>query len=266
AWDVSVHTNTLLERWGYLKFKPRARLMRTPMARAAVPMAKKILPAKVARQAKGATFAAIDWSRTRAFASPIPQQGLYVNLEGRERFGIVPADELETTKDDLVRRFQELRGPDGQPVVDRVYRSEEVFSGDALAGAPDVLPVLKDHRFEIDDEIFHTEPFTDLSHLPRGAHHPDGIVIVAGRGARAGGAVDARVLDVTPTLLYLAGAEIPEGLDGRVITSAFEDDFLAGQPVRTTTAMGSQERDEDSPYSAEEEALIEESLRGLGYL
>jgi hypothetical protein len=51
-----------------------------------------------------------------------------------------------------------------------------------------------------------------------------------------------------------------------VITSAFEDDFLAGDPVRTTAAMGSQERDQESPYSAEEEALIEESLRGLGYL
>ena len=266
AWEVSVHTNTLLESWGYLRFKPRARLMRTRLARAAVPVAKKALPAKVARQAKSATFAAIDWSRTRAFASPIPQQGLYVNLKGRERFGIVSPDELETTKDDLVRRFQELRGPDGRPVVDRVYRSEEVFDGDALDGAPDVLPVLKDHRFEIDDEIFHTEPFTDLSHMPRGAHHPDGIVIVAGRGARAGATVDARVLDVTPTLLYLAGAQIPEGLDGRVITSAFEDDFLAGDPVRTTAAMGSQERDQESPYSAEEEALIEESLRGLGYL
>jgi hypothetical protein len=128
------------------------------------------------------------------------------------------------------------------------------------------LPVLKDHRFEIDDEIFHTEPFTDLSHMPRGAHHPDGIVIVAGRGVRPAAAVDARVLDVTPTLLYLAGAAIPDGLDGRVITAAFEDDFFAGNPVRTTAAMGSQERDEESPYSAEEEALIEESLRGLGYL
>ena len=266
AWEVSVHTNTLLERWGYLRFKPRARLMRTKLARAAVPFAKRILPAKVARQAKGATFAAIDWSRTKAFASPIPQQGLYVNLKGREPYGTVEPSELDAIKDDLVRRFEELVGPDGKPVVDRVYRSEEVFSGDALAGAPDVLPVLRDHRFEIDDEIFHTEPFTDLSHLPRGAHHPDGIVVVAGPGARAGAEVRARVLDVTPTLLYMAGAEVPEGLDGSVITDAFEDDFLTSHPVRTTDALTSEERDEESPYSAEEEALIEESLRGLGYL
>jgi hypothetical protein len=31
-------------------------------------------------------------------------------------------------------------------------------------------------------------------------------------------------------------------------------------------ALSSGERDESSPYSEEEEAVIEESLRGLGYL
>lgn len=266
AWEVSVHTNALLEQWGYLKLKPTARAMQTSLARKMVPLAKKILPAKVAREAKGKTFAAIDWSQTKAFASPIPQQGIYVNLEGRERFGIVPPGELEVVKDDLVRRFEELTGPDGQRVTDTVYRSEDVFSGDSLKGAPDVLPVLKDHRWEIDDEIFHRDPFTDLSHLPRGAHHPDGIVIVAGTGVTQKTDLQASVLDVTPTLLYLAGAAIPEGLDGTVITDAFDHAHMTAVPPRAMDAMDKGARDEASPYSAEEEAMIEESLRGLGYL
>ena len=263
AWEVSVHTNTLLESWGYLRFKPAARVMRTGLARALVPVAKRILPAKVAREAKGKTFAAIDWSKTKAFASPIPQQGIYVNLVGRERLGIVERDELDSVKADLVTRFQSLKGPDGEPVTDRVYRSEDVFDGAALDGAPDVLPVLRDHRYELDDEIFHTEPFTDLSHLPRGAHHPDGIVVVAGPEVTARDDLRASVLDVTPTLLHLAGAKVPGGLDGGVITDAFGP---GGRPVQTIDALDTAARDEESPYSAEEEAMIEESLRGLGYL
>jgi predicted AlkP superfamily phosphohydrolase/phosphomutase len=266
AWEVSVHTNALLEQWGYLKLKPSARAMQTSLARSLVPLAKRILPAKVAREAKNKTFGAIDWSQTKAFASPIPQQGIFVNLKGRERLGIVEPSELAAIKDDLVQRFTDLKGPDGAPVTDRVYRSEDVFSGHAMAGAPDVLPVLKDHRWEIDDEIFHRSPFTDLSHLPRGAHHPDGIVIVAGEGVKPTGDLAASVLDVTPTLLYLAGAGIPSGLDGKVIRDAFEDSHLSSSPPKDAAAMDATTRDEASPYTPEEEAMIEESLRGLGYL
>ena len=266
AWEVSVHTNALLEEWGYLKVKPVAKAMQTSAARKLVPIARRILPAKAARQAKGKTFAAIDWAQTRAFASPIPQQGIFVNLEGREPFGVVPESALEGLKEEIAQRFRDLKGPDGRPVTDHVWKSQDVFHGDALLGAPDVLPVLRDHRFELDDEIFHRDPFTDLSHLPRGVHHPDGIVAIGGEGVRHGEEVSGSVMDVTPTLLYMAGLKIPEGLDGNVLTAAFTPEALDKRPIETVTALSSTSSDEASPYSEEEEALIEENLRGLGYL
>lgn len=266
AWEVSVHLNALLVEWGYLKLKTSAKLMQTDAARKLVPIAKRFLPRKLAREAKGRTFAAVDWSATKAFASPIPQQGVFVNLEGRERHGIVPPSELDAIKADLVRRFEALRAPDGSPVTDRVWRSEDVFHGNELKGAPDVLPVLRDHRFELDDELFHQRAFTDLRHMPRGVHHPDGIVIVAGAGVHDGASIEGTVMDVTPTLLYMAGLEVPEGLDGSVLTGAFTDQTLGDRPIRTTAPLSSTKQEEESPYSAEEEAIIEESLRGLGYL
>lgn len=266
AWDVSLHTNALLERWGYFKLRPGARLMQTRAARGVIPAARRVLSAKAARAAKTKAFAAVDWSRTKAFASPVPQQGIYVNLEGREPYGIVPPTDLETLKDEIAGRLLALRGPDGGPVTDRVYRAEEVFSGEHLDGAPDLLPVLRDHRFELDDEIFHRAPFTDQSHLPRGVHHPDGIVVVAGPGVRPGAEVKGTVWDVTPTMLYQTGLAVPEGLDGEVMLGAFEPDHLNGTPVRRIAAQSRAGGEETSPYSADEEAAIEESLRGLGYL
>jgi predicted AlkP superfamily phosphohydrolase/phosphomutase len=266
AWEMSVHTNSLLAAWGFLELRPGARALQSGVARRMVPVARRLLPAKMARAAKGRTFAAIDWSKTQAFASPIPLQGVFVNVEGRERLGIVPPSRLEATKDAIARRFEELRAPDGRPATERVWRSEEVFSGDALEGAPDLMPVLRDHRFELDDEVFHRAPFTDTSHLPRGVHHPEGIVGIHGPGVRAGARVDGSVLDVTPTLLYMAGLGVPEGLDGTVLSAAFEPGHLSRHPVHSTAALGPRERAARSPYSAEEEAAIEESLRGLGYL
>jgi predicted AlkP superfamily phosphohydrolase/phosphomutase len=266
AWEVSVHTNALLEEWGYLKVKTAAKAMQTSVARRLVPIARKVLPAKVARQAKGKTFAAVDWTQTRAFASPIPQQGVFINVAGRDPFGIVPETEVAALKEEITRRFKDLKGPDGSPVTDHVWKSEDVFHGHALEGAPDVMPVLRNHRYELDDEIFHREAFTDLSHLPRGVHHPDGIVAIAGPGVRPGENITGSVMDVTPTLLYMAGLDVPEGLDGSVLTGAFTPETLEKQPVGTVAALSSTSSDEASPYSEEEEALIEENLRGLGYL
>jgi predicted AlkP superfamily phosphohydrolase/phosphomutase len=266
AWEVSVHVNALLAQWGYLTVKPTARVMQTGMARSLVRGAKLLLPPKLARTAKGRTFAAIDWSKTQAFASPIPQQGIYVNVKGREPQGVVEPSRLEAVKNDIAAKFSALTAPDGSRATDRVYRSEDVFHGDARDGAPDLLPVLKDHRFELDDEVFYREPFTDVSEMPRGVHHPDGVVAVAGEGVSAGASVTGSVVDVTPTLLYLAGLKVPEDLDGAVLTEAFEPDHLIRRPVQTTSVTAAGTRDESSPYTEEEEAVIEESLRGLGYL
>jgi predicted AlkP superfamily phosphohydrolase/phosphomutase len=266
AWEYTVHTNALLEQWGLLKMKGSAKLMQTAAARALVPIAKRVLPAKVAREAKGKTFEAIDWEHTRAFASPIPQQGVFVNLKGREPRGVVDESDLKATKDEIAEHFRALRGPDGRPATDRVFLSEDVFHGEALRGAPDVLPVLRDHRFELVDEIFHKEPFADVSDLPRGVHHPNGVVVYAGPGIMPGTRVSGNVMDITPTLLYMAGLMVPEGLDGSVATAAYKEDHLKIKPVRTMAAPETREADEESPYSAEEEAQIEESLRGLGYL
>jgi predicted AlkP superfamily phosphohydrolase/phosphomutase len=266
AWQVSVHTNALLAQWGYLELRAGARAMQAGAARKLIPIAKRFLPRKLARDVKGKTFGAVDWEKTRAFASPIPQQGVFVNLKGREAHGVVEPTELEAIKDDLVRRFTELTGPDGDRVTDRVYRSQDVFTGDALAGAPDVLPVLRDHRYELDDELFHRDAFTDFSHLPRGVHHPDGIGIVAGPGGRAGEGLEGSVMDVTPTILHLAGLAVPADLDGVVLKDALTEEAVRNQPVKTAAPLSSSAKDESSPYSAEEEAIIEESLRGLGYL
>lgn len=265
SWEVTVHLNALLQEWGYLKLKPAARAMQTGVARSMVPVAKRFLPRKVAREAKGKTFAAVDWTKTKAFASPIPQQGVFVNVAGREPFGSVPRSELETLKTELSERFRALLAPDGKPATDHVWRSEEVFHGPAQDGAPDVLPVLRDHHFELDDELFHREPFSDVRHMPRGVHHPDGMVIVAGPGVSSRW-IDASVLDVMPTMLYQAGLKVPEGLDGRIISEAFDDDHASAHPPQFIAPLASGPKDETSPYSAEEEAMIEESLRGLGYL
>lgn len=267
AWEASVHTNRLLEEWGYLKLKGAGKLMRSSVGEKAVHAARRFLPVAIRRRGRQkAGGAAIDWTQTKAFATVYYQQGVIINLKGRERYGLVDESDLARLKDEIAERFKNLHGPDGEPAVDRMWRAEEVFHGEALEGAPDLVFELKDSRWQLDDELHHRHWLSDHRELPRGGHHPDGVVVVTGPGAKNGGEVNGSIVDVTPTLLYLAGLKVPEGLDGSVLTDAFEPGHLERYPVQTTDPVGPAARDESSPYSEEEEKVIEETLKGLGYI
>lgn len=83
-------------------------------------------------------FGNVDWTRTRAYALGL--NGLYVNLVGRERNGIVEPGARETLAGEIAARLLSAVDPDtGTPVVSRMYRREEVYR---LTGNEDIAPDL----------------------------------------------------------------------------------------------------------------------------
>lgn len=87
----------------------------------------------------GEGFEHVDWSKTQAYAMGL--NGLYVNLRGREKHGIV-ADGAE--REEVLRRISEkllaLRDTnDGAVVVDAVYDPRKVYRGHDLEFAPDLM-------------------------------------------------------------------------------------------------------------------------------
>ena len=84
-------------------------------------------------------FAHVDWSKTQAYGLGL--NGLYLNLRGRERQGIVePGETADRLLRVIARRLLEFRDPEGagQPVSD-VYQPRQIFHGGALAAAPDLI-------------------------------------------------------------------------------------------------------------------------------
>lgn len=81
-------------------------------------------------------FHDVEWARTRAYA--IGLNGLYLNLQGREGQGTVPAVDA----DNLARRIRdELVGwsHEGVQVVRQAWTRAEVFEGKLAAYAPDLI-------------------------------------------------------------------------------------------------------------------------------
>ena len=191
-----------------------------------------------------------------------------MNLKGRESGGIVDPADYEAVRDEITARFHSLVDPDdGAPVLDRMFKKEEVIEGPEAADGPDLFPVCRDYTYELSEGLYSSSVLTDYRHLPRGFHHMNGIFGVTGPGVPSASGLLASVLDVAPTTLYLAGLDLPV-MDGRVITEALPGGMLAERPiaVRPMDLPLAGDGTESSPYSADEEQQIEESLRNLGYL
>ena len=169
-------------------------------------------------------------------------------------------------RDRIIETMQGLRDPGtGEPVVQWACRREELFSGDHLDEAPDVVALFHPAYKGASglDELFEPVPDQILDEYS-GVHAMEGIFAAAGRGIREGVDLGTRsILDVAPTLLALLGQPVPADADGEVMDAALED----AAAVRTGAATSADREDMGDPaLTAEEEATLEESLRALGYL
>lgn len=61
---------------------------------------------------------------------------------------------------------------------------------------------------------------------------PDGVLLLLGEGVAAGTRLDsASLVDLVPTVAYGLGLPIARDLDGKILTEAFDRDFLANHPL-----------------------------------
>ncbi len=162
----------------------------------------------------------VDWSRTRAYGLGI--NGLYVNLKGRERDGIVePGDECEQLIEELVAKLEAVRDADGRAVIRKVHRSSEAYSGTATALAPDlIVGYARDFRASWDtclgemtsnvlsdnDSAWSADHCADVSEVP-------GIIFCNKPIAAAG----PSLIDLAPTVLTEFGLGVPEQMEGKNI-------------------------------------------------
>ena len=83
-------------------------------------------------------FSNVNWTRTQAYA--IGLNGIYLNLKGRERLGVVRAEQVEQLKREIAEQLVDFVDPDtGAPVVLNVYDAADVYSGDETGHAPDLV-------------------------------------------------------------------------------------------------------------------------------
>jgi predicted AlkP superfamily phosphohydrolase/phosphomutase len=277
-----LYVNNFLAQHGYLKFKPNlaSRLKRVAFRLGVTPrfvynillamgLGKLRRTLDKRRGGRGLlkkfflSFGDVDWSRTRAYSIGYIGE-VHINLHGREPQGIVePGAEYETVRDAIIASLRELKLRDGKPLVEYIWKKEEIYKGAHLADAPDILFLPRNlETIAFGDFEFGSNKVIEPSFGVSSSHRMNGIFIASGAGVkRAGEFSGAQLIDLAPTILHWLGLPVPRDMDGRVLTEAIAD-------ARAVEYGGSAEGRAGATdgYSDEEEQQVIERLKDLGYI
>jgi predicted AlkP superfamily phosphohydrolase/phosphomutase len=194
---------------------------------------------------------------------------IFVNTQGREPQGFVaPGEEYQRVRASIVERLRALKDPaDGAPLVDEIYLKEDIYSGPYLEDAPDIVFFPRNlETIAFGDFEFPSNKLVEPAYAISGHHRMNGVLFMRGPGVRPGLELgDASIIDMAPTILYNLGLPVPDDMDGQVLQAAYAAEVFERRPVTFSQGEGG-EKSGEPDYSEEDQAEIEERLRGLGYL
>lgn len=165
----------------------------------------------------------VDWSQTSAYGLGI--NGLYLNLKGRERDGIVePGDQREALLAELIERLEGVTDTNGQPVIRGVHRSDKIYQGDATALAPDlIIGYRRGYRASWETIMggIGSEVLLDNDNAWSADHCADALevpgVLFSSRPIRR---ASPSLVDLAPSILAEFGLPVPSRMVGKDIFSA----------------------------------------------
>jgi len=194
----------------------------------------------------------VDFSASQAYVRSRTELGVRINLRGREPDGVVPQDEYESVRTELIQLLSNVTAPDGRAVFEDVARREAYFEGDEEDRAVDVVtvPAEFDHFLSAD---FKGKQFGEP---PEPWNHKlDGVVSITGDGVSGDHNYEtAHLFDIAPTVLATMGLPASDRMDGHVLPGvdpAGTERYASYDPRRPT---------------ATDDRAVERWLSDLGYL
>ncbi|MBN2055951.1 alkaline phosphatase family protein [bacterium] len=165
-------------------------------------------------------FVNVDWRQSKAYALGLGL--IFINLKGREKMGIVnPGPEYDQLVEEISSKMKLLRNETAdEAAVSNVFRAHEIYSGEAMDDAPDLVCGFADN--------YRVSWQTALGAVPRGvlkvndqkwsgdhcSMDPDRTkgFFVSNKPLKD---QDLALIDIAPTVLRMYGIEYPEKYLGK---------------------------------------------------
>ena len=202
----------------------------------------------------------LQWDSTKVFS--LTAASIYLNVKGREPTGVVHQKDYDSFRDEVMHSLLSFEHQ-GRPVINRVYKREDIYHGPNLDIAPDLIIGDPASRFLIDTTIDQSrDDVVAPKELMTGDHSIDGVFIAQGNSFTQGPFIQKpQIVDLLPTILAYYDIPVPNDIDGRVLEEIFAD-----KPIMTTIQPHDPDDTDDYAYTDDEKNDIIENLKGLGYL
>lgn len=221
-----------------------------------------------------AILADYDWANTMVYPF---DANLRINVKGRESLGVVSeGEEYEKVVTALVSMLKGCVDIEtGRPVITDIIRKEDAYSGEFTDDAPDLILKWVDDFIiggiscRAPDGAQVKIPPLAIGHHEEnwtGEHADYGIFMAKGPDINNHHFTHPpQITDIAPTIMYLLGIPLPEGRDGKVLTDMFAEAFLKRNPSPMPHPVVGDHAMEMT-YSTEEEDLLKQRFRDLGYM
>jgi len=162
----------------------------------------------------------VDWTKTKAWATPGYYGQVFVNLKGREPQGVVDPADHQAVRNDLLTRLEAMADDQGNPLGNKCYKPDEIYRT-CKNVAPDLIVIFGDLRWRCSgwvggDSIY---VFDDQANAEDANHAQEGMYLCAHASLETRGRADnATLYDVAPTILRQLGEDVPADMQGRVLS------------------------------------------------
>ncbi|SRR5581483_6891716 len=169
----------------------------------------------------------VDWSRTRAWGEGGYYGRIFINVEGREPEGIVPASQVNTLRSQLKEELESLGDSEGQPIGTRVVFSDEAYR-ETRNIAPDLSVFFGNLYWRSSGRVGGGKVHTrDNDTGPDGANHDWNGIFITAEGKDLGSANSRtncvpglQLLNVAPTILETYGISPLAGMRADSISAS----------------------------------------------
>jgi predicted AlkP superfamily phosphohydrolase/phosphomutase len=192
----------------------------------------------------------VNWEKTRVWSEGGYYARVFFNVKGREPSGAIDKADYEKLRDEVKAKLEATRDDKGEVMGTVVFKPEEIYKN-VRNVAPDLIAHFGGLYWRSIGSVGYSSIHVQENDTgPDDCNHSQygSFILAASNNPLSGEVEGAHILDLAPTVLELAGYDVPPSMQGKSL--------VAGKSLIV----------DEGGYSSSEEEIVRERLSGLGYI